>query len=152
MVMAYPCWALMAAAATESDPSPQRKQPHQRSRSYGGSGLTTVHSSAAIWIIRCRPRVSTPSAASSGGDGHGARRSGGRTGYIPTAWMPDARRYGETNWLELDYATPMKAERMLIYHNATAASRRDHYSDRQLGTNLTRLGHVRRNFRFPRAG
>ena len=27
-------------------------------------------------------------------------------GAQPSAWMPDSRRYGQTNWLELDYAKP----------------------------------------------
>ena len=36
-------------------------------------------------------------------------------GYQPTTWMPDARRYGQTNWLELDYATPQIANRITIY-------------------------------------
>jgi hypothetical protein len=33
----------------------------------------------------------------------------------PTAWMPDTRRGGQTNWLELDYATPQTVNKVVIY-------------------------------------
>jgi hypothetical protein len=36
------------------------------------------------------------------------------TGYQPTTWMPDARRYGQTNWLELDYATAQTVDKITI--------------------------------------
>ena len=31
-------------------------------------------------------------------------------GLQPNSWVPDMRRYGQTNWLELDYATPLAAD------------------------------------------
>ena len=37
-------------------------------------------------------------------------------GIQPNAWVPDMRRYGQTNWLELDYATPLVADKITIYH------------------------------------
>ena len=35
-------------------------------------------------------------------------------GSQPNAWMPDTSRFGVTNWLELDYATPFPADKILI--------------------------------------
>lgn len=32
-----------------------------------------------------------------------------------TAWMPDSRQYGNTNWLELDYATPQTVNKISIH-------------------------------------
>ena len=49
----------------------------------------------------------------------GAPDATGR-GYQPNAWMPDVRRGGTANWLELDYATPQIAERVSI-HNAMSS-------------------------------
>ena len=46
----------------------------------------------------------------------GAPDAGGRMGINPNSWMPDTSRSGDTNWLELVYAPPIKADRMLIYH------------------------------------
>ncbi len=42
-----------------------------------------------------------------------------RGSYQPTTWMPDTRRSGQTNWLELDYATPQTVEKIII-HNTQA--------------------------------
>jgi hypothetical protein len=39
----------------------------------------------------------------------------GTGGFQPNAWMPDTRRYGDTNWLELDYAPPLPANNIIIY-------------------------------------
>jgi hypothetical protein len=44
-----------------------------------------------------------------------ASASRGRGGYQPTTWMPDARRNGQTNWLELDYATPQTVNGIAIH-------------------------------------
>lgn len=38
------------------------------------------------------------------------------SGMQPTAWMPDTRRYSRTNWIELDYATPQPANKVVIYN------------------------------------
>jgi hypothetical protein len=43
-------------------------------------------------------------------------------GYQPATWMPDTRRGGETNWLELDYATPQIANRLSIYNTQSPTS------------------------------
>jgi hypothetical protein len=37
-------------------------------------------------------------------------------GYQPMTWMPDTRRGGQTNWLELDYATPQTVDKIVIYN------------------------------------
>ncbi len=44
----------------------------------------------------------------------GPRDSGSRRGLVPTAWSPDASSSGP-HWLELDYATPIKADRLRIF-------------------------------------
>lgn len=36
-------------------------------------------------------------------------------GVQPATWMPDSRRYGQTNWLELDYAKPEPVNKVLVY-------------------------------------
>ena len=36
-------------------------------------------------------------------------------GMQPATWAPDTRRYGDTNWLELDYAAPQAVNRIEIY-------------------------------------
>ncbi|MDD5140801.1 MAG: hypothetical protein PHY43_11140 [Verrucomicrobiales bacterium] len=87
------------------------------SRAYSGASLPAVafisrnldYDAAARVLNSGRGQFSAAMATD-------APDSGGRTGFSPTAWMPDTRRYGDTNWLELDYAPPMKAERVLIYH------------------------------------
>ena len=38
----------------------------------------------------------------------------GGAGYQPNCWMPDTRRHGASNWLELDYATPQAANRVVV--------------------------------------
>ena len=45
-----------------------------------------------------------------------AADSGGRIGMNPNAWVPDTSRPGVTNWLELVYNPPLKADRLIIYH------------------------------------
>jgi len=40
--------------------------------------------------------------------------SGG--GWQANAWMPDTRRYGLTNWLEVDYATPQPVNQITVYN------------------------------------
>lgn len=39
----------------------------------------------------------------------------GPGGMQPETWMPDSRRFGQTNWLELDYAKPEFVNKVLIY-------------------------------------
>lgn len=36
-------------------------------------------------------------------------------GMQPTSWMPDIRRYGQTNWLELDYDSPQTVSKISVY-------------------------------------
>ena len=40
-------------------------------------------------------------------------------GAQPVAWMPDARRYGMTNWLELDYDAPQTVGKISVYQTQT---------------------------------
>lgn len=42
--------------------------------------------------------------------------SGSRGGYNPNCWMPDTRRSGQTNWLELEYATPQAVDKLSIHN------------------------------------
>ena len=51
----------------------------------------------------------------------GAPDAGGR-GYQPTTWMPDTRRSGQTNWLELDYATPQTVDKIVIYNTQSPSA------------------------------
>jgi len=44
------------------------------------------------------------------------------TGIQPNCWMPYTRRYGQTNWVELDYATPQTVNRIVIYNTRTPSS------------------------------
>ncbi len=48
--------------------------------------------------------------------------SGGRGGYQSTSWMPDTRRSGHTNWLELDYLAPQNVNRIVVYNTQSPAS------------------------------
>ena len=34
----------------------------------------------------------------------------------PVTWMPDTRLYRQTNWLELDYATPQPVHKIVVYN------------------------------------
>jgi hypothetical protein len=40
-------------------------------------------------------------------------------GQQATTWMPDTRRFMQTNWLELDYATPQTVSRISIYNTTS---------------------------------
>ena len=51
----------------------------------------------------------------------GAPDAGG-SGYQPATWMPDSRRYGLTNWLELDYAMPQIVNKVVIHNTQSPAS------------------------------
>ena len=51
-----------------------------------------------------------------------ASASGGRGGYQPTTWMPDTRRGNQTNWLELDYATPQTADKIFVHQTQPPTS------------------------------
>ena len=42
-------------------------------------------------------------------------------GYQPTCWMPDTRRGSQTNWLELDYATPQTVDKVTVYNTQAIA-------------------------------
>ncbi|MGA2243730.1 MAG: hypothetical protein ABSH48_01925 [Verrucomicrobiota bacterium] len=46
----------------------------------------------------------------------------GGSGYQPNCWMPDARRHGVTNWLELDYAAPQPVSRVTIQETQSPVS------------------------------
>ena len=51
----------------------------------------------------------------------GAPDATGR-GYQPSTWMPDTRRYGQTNWLELDYATPQTVNQVVVLNTQSPGS------------------------------
>lgn len=42
------------------------------------------------------------------------------SGYQPNAWMPDTRRAGVANWLELDYATPEIIDHVSLHNSMSA--------------------------------
>ena len=42
--------------------------------------------------------------------------TGSRGANHPNTWMPDTRRSGQTNWLELDYAAPQLVNRIVVYN------------------------------------
>ncbi len=48
--------------------------------------------------------------------------SRGRGGYQPTTWMPDTRHSGQTNWLELDYATPQTVDKISVHNTQSPTS------------------------------
>ena len=66
--------------------------------------------------------------------------TGGRRGvYQPTTWMPDSRRGGQTNWLELDYATPQTVDKIFIYHTTPFPLGGEILLTGISGTNLVRI-------------
>ncbi len=95
---------------------------HAGYRGYGGNKPATVFVSRsldydAVSQIFNANRVGFTAAMATG-----APDSSGRVGYIPTGWMPDTRRYGLTNWLELDYATPITANKIRIYQTQPSSA------------------------------
>jgi len=62
-----------------------------------------------------------------------------RGGYQPTTWMPDTRRGAQTNWLELDYATPQTVNRIVVYNNQAPASASSVVLVGVSGTNLAKI-------------
>ncbi|HTX22150.1 MAG TPA: hypothetical protein VMD27_09895 [Candidatus Aquilonibacter sp.] len=61
------------------------------------------------------------------------------SGYQPNGWMPDTRRYGMTNWLELDYATPQAVNKVVIHDTQSPSSRGSVILIGASGTNLTTI-------------
>ena len=61
------------------------------------------------------------------------------SGYQPTTWMPDTRRYGQTNWLELDYATPQTVDKIVIHNTRSPSSFGFIVLVGVSGTNLTKI-------------
>lgn len=57
-------------------------------------------------------------------------------GMQPMAWTPDTRRYGETNWLELDYAKPQMVDTIVLYETQ---STRHHGTITMIGASGTNL-------------
>ncbi len=45
-----------------------------------------------------------------------------RAGSHARSWMPDNRRSGQTNWLELDYSTPQTVNQIIIYSTQSPMS------------------------------
>jgi hypothetical protein len=64
---------------------------------------------------------------------------GGRGGYPPTTWMPDTRRGGQTNWLELDYATAQTVNRISVHNMQSPAAVGFISLVGAAGTNLAKL-------------
>ena len=54
-------------------------------------------------------------------------------------WMPDGRQYGKTNWLELDYATPLAADKISIYQTMSFPTDGEILLTGVSGTNLIRV-------------
>jgi len=69
----------------------------------------------------------------------GAPDAGGRGGPQTKTWMPDTREYGKTNWLELDYATPLVVDKIRIYHTSSTPPTGEIRVTGVSGTNLLRL-------------
>jgi hypothetical protein len=63
------------------------------------------------------------------------------SGYQPNSWMPDTRRGGQTNWLELDYAAPQAVDRITIFAPQSPLSTAAGVVELQgaSGTNLARI-------------
>jgi hypothetical protein len=57
----------------------------------------------------------------------------------PTTWMPDATAPGETNWLELDYATAQPASKISVYNTISAGLSGSIYLLGLEGTNLVTI-------------
>jgi hypothetical protein len=68
----------------------------------------------------------------------GAPDATGR-GNRPECWMPDTRRSGMTNWLELDYATPQTVSRITIHTTQSPISSGAIILIGASGTNLVRM-------------
>ncbi|HEX5400407.1 MAG TPA: hypothetical protein VFY06_15270 [Verrucomicrobiae bacterium] len=63
----------------------------------------------------------------------------GRSGYQASAWMPDTRRSGQANWLELDYATPQAANKIVVHNIQSPATSGSVVLIGVTGTNLAIL-------------
>jgi hypothetical protein len=61
------------------------------------------------------------------------------SGYQPNCWMPDARRHGVTNWLELDYAAPQPVNRVTIHETQSPVSDGSIILIGASGTNLAQI-------------
>lgn len=61
------------------------------------------------------------------------------TGPQPTTWMPDARQYGNTNWLELDYATPQTVNKISVYETQSQSL---HGTITLIGTEGTNIAEI----------
>ena len=62
-----------------------------------------------------------------------------RGGYQPTSWMPDARRGGVTNWLELDYATPQTVDKIVVHLTQSPTTTGFIVLDGVSGTNVAKV-------------
>ncbi|HEY5232312.1 MAG TPA: hypothetical protein VIK35_02095 [Verrucomicrobiae bacterium] len=62
-----------------------------------------------------------------------------RRGYDTQTWMPDTRRSGTTNWLELDYAAPQIADKIHVHQSLYSASSGVVIVTGISGTNLARI-------------
>ncbi|HTV43554.1 MAG TPA: hypothetical protein VMF08_23525 [Candidatus Sulfotelmatobacter sp.] len=60
-------------------------------------------------------------------------------GSQPTTWMPDTRLYRQTNWLELDYATPQLVNKIVVYNGQFRHMQGDITLIGMQGTNIARI-------------
>ncbi|HKI68175.1 MAG TPA: hypothetical protein VKA67_01195, partial [Verrucomicrobiae bacterium] len=63
----------------------------------------------------------------------------GRGGYQAKTWMPDTRRHGQTNWLELDYAKPLPADKVTVYATKGLPTSGEMLLFSASGSNLVRM-------------
>ena len=84
---------------------------------YGRSGdMATVFISRSLDYDAVEKVFHANSGAFTASKAVGAPDAGGsgRGGFNANSWMPDTRSYGRTNWLELDYATPQTANKIIV--------------------------------------
>jgi hypothetical protein len=92
---------------------------HCNNYSHGGQAATVFISrsldyDAVEHVFHANNGAFTPAMAVGAPDAKGY-------GIQPNAWVPDTRRYGQTNWLELDYATPQTVNKIVV-HNTQSPS------------------------------
>jgi len=79
-----------------------------------GGQMATVFISRSLDFDSVQRTFQASSGAFTAAMAAGAPDTSG-SGYQPTTWMPDTRRGGSTNWLELDYATPQTVDKITVY-------------------------------------
>lgn len=93
----------------------------------------SLDSEAVERIFNANRGAFTPVMATGEADANRGRK------YEEATWMPDARVYGRTNWLELDYAKPFPIEKIQVYETRTFPSSGEICLAGISGTNLVRI-------------